>query len=88
MANNSSSKKRIQQSHVRMLRNRVRKERLKQSLRAYTDALKSGDKELASKELSNAQKALEKAGTKGILHRRAVDRKKSRLALALNKLGA
>ena len=88
MANNASSKKRARQTVIRTKRNRARKERLRLAIRKFNDALKAGKKEDAEKELTAAQRALDKAGTKGFMHRGTIARKKSRLALALNKMGA
>ncbi|MBN1257208.1 MAG: 30S ribosomal protein S20 [Planctomycetes bacterium] len=85
MAHSLSAKKRIRQNEKNRLRNRVRKEKLKKALRGFDEALKGDDKQVATEELKKVQKALDKAKTKGILHRRNVDRRKARLAKAVNR---
>lgn len=88
MAHSLSAKKRIRQNKKRMARNRVRKERLKSVTRSFTEAIDSGDEKKISEELSKVNKALDKAKTKGLLHRKTVDRKKSRLAKKANSVAS
>jgi small subunit ribosomal protein S20 len=88
MAHSLSAKKRIRQNEKRRLRNRGRKERLKRTLRGFHAALDGGDAGTITEELRKAHKALDKAQTKGILHRRSADRRKSRLARAANRAAA
>jgi len=85
MAHSLSAKKRIRQNEKRRLRNRGRKERLKTALRGFQSALQSGEPQAINEELRKAQKALDKAQAKGILHRCNADRRKGRLALAANR---
>lgn len=85
MAHSLSAKKRIRQNEKNRLRNRVRRERLKQALRSFDNAMNSGDSANIGAELQKAYKALDKARDKGILHRRTADRNKSRLARAANR---
>ncbi|MBN2711070.1 MAG: 30S ribosomal protein S20 [Planctomycetes bacterium] len=85
MANNASAKKRIRQSLKRTLRNRVRKERLKKVVKGFNKALESKDSGVIGTELKKVSGAIDKAGKKGLLHKNAVNRKKSRLAKAANK---
>ena len=85
MAHSLSAKKRIRQNEKRRLRNRVRKERLKKALRGFDEAIKGDDKQIVPDELKKVQRALDKAETKGILHRRNADRRKARLAKAANR---
>jgi small subunit ribosomal protein S20 len=85
MAHTLSAKKRVRQNHKRALRNRSRKERLKKAIRGFTSALEAGDAAAIDTELTKAQKAVDKARTKGILHRRNADRRKARLAQAANR---
>jgi len=85
MAHSLSAKKRIRENRKRYLRNRVRKERLKAAVRGFTDALSNGDSTEIEAQLRRAEAALDKAQTKGILHRRTVDRRKARLAKAAQR---
>lgn len=86
MPNIKSAKKRMRQSVKRTARNRVRKEKLKKALRSYRGALAAGDASVAAQELVKATRAVDKAGVKGILHKNTVNRKKSRLARAANRM--
>ncbi|MHC4870273.1 MAG: 30S ribosomal protein S20 [Planctomycetota bacterium] len=88
MAHSLSAKKRIRQNKKRMLRNRVRKERLKSATKAFDAALESGDAGKTNEALRNITKAIDKAKTKGILHRKTADRKKSRLSAKAAKLAS
>jgi small subunit ribosomal protein S20 len=85
MAHSLSAKKRVRQSEKRNLRNKVRKERIKKVIRTFDDAIKAGKEEDINTSLIAAQRAIDKAKTKGLFHRKTADRKKARLALAANR---
>jgi small subunit ribosomal protein S20 len=85
MAHSLSARKRIRQNEKHRRRNRGRRERLKGELRRFQSALESGDQGRIQEELAKAQKAVDKASTKGILHRRNADRRKARLAKAASR---
>ncbi len=86
MPNIKSAKKRMRQSVKRTARNRVRKEKLKKSVKAFRIAVTKGDAAAATSELKNAVRAVDKAGVKGILHKNTVNRRKSRMAKMVNRL--
>ncbi len=86
MAHSLSAKKRIRQSLKRRGRNRWRKEQLKGSLKGFEQAVASGSKDEAAGQLKAAYKALDRVAAKGVIHKNAASRKKSRLAKRLNKL--
>ncbi len=86
MAHSLSAKKRIRQSLKRRGRNRWRKEQLKGSLKGFEQAVASGSKDEAAGRLKAAYKALDRVAAKGVIHKNAASRKKSRLAKRLNKL--
>ncbi len=86
MPNIKSAKKRMRQSVKRTARNRVRKEKLKKSVKAFKTAVVKGDAAAASSELKNAVRAVDKAGVKGILHKNTASRRKSRMAKMVNRL--
>ena len=88
MALGRSAKKRVRQTERHTLRNKVRKEKLKKIVRKFADTVKGGDLNAAATELVQDQKATAKAGSKGWLHKRAVARRKSRLAKTLNRARA
>ncbi len=82
MANIASAKKRIKQTRKRTLRNRARKERLKKAVKGFQTCLASKDAAAIGEGLRKVSKVIDKAETKGILHKNAANRKKSRLAKA------
>ncbi len=88
MPRTRSAKKNLRKTSKRTLRNRWRKERLKKVLRDFQASLASKDASRISTSLTAAQRALDKAGSKGLLHRNTVARRKARLALAANKAKA
>lgn len=85
MANIKSAKKRIRQTKVRTLRNKIQKTMFRTAIRRFEQALESGDLEAAETALRFAQARLDRAAQKGAIHRNMAGRKKSRLAARLNK---
>ena len=88
MANHPSALKRHRQSEKRRLRNRAVKTRLRHLVRQVRSALSTRDAEAATKSFDTAARALDKAVTKGVLHRNSAARRISRLARALSQLRA
>lgn len=88
MPNIKSAKKRVRQTLKRTLRNRVRRERLRKALKTFRSTLEKGDTAQTADALKRVSKAVDKAGKKGILHKNAVNRKKSRLAKAAARAAA
>jgi len=86
VAHSLSAKKRIRQNEKRRLRNRARRSALKTRLRAFRDALVRADVELAETRFREACKLLDREADRGLIHRNAAARKKSRLARRLNQL--
>jgi small subunit ribosomal protein S20 len=87
VANIKSAKKRILISRVRTLRNASLKSALRTSIKKFEVAAKT-DREQAQLALTQAVQALDKAVTKGILHKNAAARKKSRLTKKFNSLAS
>ena len=85
MANHPSALKRHRQSEKRRLRNRALKTRLGHLVRAVRTAVASHDPD-AARTLARASRELDKAVTKGVLHRNSAARKISRLARAVGAL--
>lgn len=88
MAHSLSSKKRIRQNDARRIRNHARKQRLKTTVRQFTDALHEGNADGAKSMFSSVSKLLDQTAAKGTIHRNAAARRKSRLAKRLNKMSA
>jgi small subunit ribosomal protein S20 len=86
VAHSLSAKKRVRQDARRRGRNRWRKAQVRDAVRAFQEAMESGDKAKASEQLKQACRTLDKNAAKGTIHRNAADRKKSRLHKAMNKL--
>ena len=86
MAEHPSALKRHRQSVKRRLRNQAVRTQLKHLVRAVRAAIAVRDSKQAADSLSRATRALDKAVTKGVLHRNTAARKISRLALAVHQL--
>ena len=88
MAHSISAKKRIRQNKSHNARNRWRKERIKEAVRSFEDALGRQDTELAAERLKVVFKQLDQVAATGTIHKRTADRRKSRLTRKLNKASA
>ena len=88
MANTASARKRIRQTEKRTIRNRARKSRVRTFLRKVEQAIAGGDHDAAREALRAAQPELQRAATKGVMHRNMVSRKMSRLSARVKALGA
>jgi small subunit ribosomal protein S20 len=80
MANIDSQKKRNRQNEQARLRNKSMRSELKTRARAVTGAVESGDSATAQTALRDAQRRIDMAASKGMLHKRTAARRKSRLA--------
>ena len=79
MANIKSQIKRNRQNEKRRIRNRVFRGRARTFVKRARLGLDSGDKETAEATVLQAVKALDKAASKGVLHKNNAARRKSRL---------
>ncbi|HJQ83726.1 MAG TPA: 30S ribosomal protein S20 [Candidatus Binatia bacterium] len=86
MANHPSALKRHRQSEKRRLRNRAIKTRLRRLVRDVRAAVSTRDADAAAKTLAIAERALDKAVTKGVLHRNNAARRVARLAHAVSEV--
>ena len=86
MANTPQSKKRARQSERRQDVNKARRSRIRTFLRKVEEAISSGNQEVATTALRNAQPELARGITKGVLHKNTVARKMSRLAARVKSL--
>ena len=87
MANLKSAKKRVAVSELRRLRNRSQRSELR-TLVKKTQVAMDTDVEKAKGLLTLTIKELDRAASKGLLHKNAAARKKSRLMRRLNRLTA
>ncbi len=83
MPNIKSAIKRVKVSQKKNLRNRMIKSAMRTNVKKFSTALSAGEADAAL--LSATQGAVDKACTKGVIHKNAANRKKSRLAKAMNK---
>ena len=88
MANHKSALKRARQSEERRLRNRSRKTRMKNVLKAVEEAVAQKSPEAAATALKAAVSILDKAAGKGLIHKNKASRKISRLTRRVNALTA
>ncbi len=80
MANHKSAKKRARQDIKRNMRNKSQKSATKTCIKKLRLAISSKDKEKSKALLLETQKMLSKLSTKGIIHKKAISRKTSRLS--------
>ncbi|RNE49787.1 30S ribosomal protein S20 [Corynebacterium alimapuense] len=87
MANIKSQQKRVLTNEKSRQRNQAVRSAVRTEARKFRAAVEAGDKAAAELQLRAAGRALDKAVTKGVLHRNNAANKKSNMALAFNKLG-
>lgn len=88
MANIKSSKKRIKVAERNRLRNMSQRSALRTYIKRYQTALAAGDLARAEQELQLAVRKLDKAVTKGLIHKNKAARHKSRLMKQWNQAKA
>ncbi|MDY2942072.1 MAG: 30S ribosomal protein S20 [Varibaculum sp.] len=86
MANIKSQKKRIRTNEKRRLRNRAVKSELHTYVRKTREAIEAGNKEEADSWLRVASRKLDKAVSKGVIHKNQAANRKSKLAKQVNAL--
>lgn len=86
MANIKSVRKRAKQALVRRDHNMSLRTRVRSAIKDVKKALAAGNKGAAEKQMQQTQSAIDRVVAKGILHRNAGARHKSRLAQAVKGL--
>ena len=86
MANIKSKQKRIITNEKARRRNKSIRSAVRTEIRKFREAVATGDKAAAEKQLRVASRALDKSVSKGVFHRNNAANKKSRMAQALNKM--
>jgi small subunit ribosomal protein S20 len=86
MANIKSQIKRNRQNEARHERNKAVRSRLKTYSRRFRTAVDAGDKEAADAAFQTAARELDKAATKGVIHRNTAANRKSGMAKRLQAL--
>jgi small subunit ribosomal protein S20 len=85
LPNIKSAEKRVRQNVKRELRNRRTKSMLKTTIRRFEETLQSGDMEEAKVTLNAAVRQIDRAATRGVVHKNTAARKKSRLSRIFNQ---
>ena len=86
MANIASQMKRIKTNAKRTERNKAYKSELRTWIRHFRDAAAAGNKEEAGKALALASRKLDKAVSKGVIHKNQAANKKSAMAQTFNEM--
>ena len=80
MANIKSAMKRVKVSRRQNLRNRMVLSATKTAIKKFDQALESNDRAAIEEAYTAAVSKVDKAVTKGVIHRNAANRKKAQLA--------
>jgi small subunit ribosomal protein S20 len=86
VANIKSQIKRIKTNEKRRLRNQAVKSSVKTAIRKFREAAEAGDKEKAIELQRVAARKLDKAASKGVIHKNQAANKKSAMAKRVNAL--
>ncbi|MBX5478498.1 30S ribosomal protein S20 [Pyrinomonas methylaliphatogenes] len=86
MPNHKSAEKRMRQNEKRRRINRSNRSRLRTAIKKFRAALTSGDYQAAQQLLPQTISIIDKSVQKGVIHRNAAARYKSRLTSRLNQL--
>ena len=86
MANIKSQIKRIKTNEKARLRNKSVKSSLKTAIRKFREAADAGNTEAAATLARDAGMALDKAASKGVIHKNQAANKKSAIAKQVNAL--
>ncbi|HEY6106675.1 MAG TPA: 30S ribosomal protein S20 [Anaeromyxobacteraceae bacterium] len=88
MANTRSAEKRNRQAQHRRARNLHVRTGVKGAVKKVREAVAQGDAAQAKEALHQASRVIDRAASKGVLHRNAASRKIARLSRAVAHLGA
>jgi len=86
VANIKSKVKRNKTNELARLRNQSVKSSLRTAVRSFREAAEAGDKDRAGELLASTNRKLDKAASKGVIHKNQAANKKSALARAFSKL--
>ncbi len=86
MANIKQQKKRVLTNEKRRLRNKSVRSATRTEMRKFREAVESGDKAAAEAQLRVASRKLDKAVSKGVIHKNQAKNRKSSISKKLNKL--
>ena len=86
MANTASARKSARQSEIRRKRNASLSSTMRTAIKNVKKAVSTGDKAAAATALTNSMSKIDRTAAKGVIHRNAAARHKSRLAQAIKSL--
>lgn len=86
MANIKSQIKRNRQNETRRVRNKSFRSELKTRIKSAVDAAQAGDTAAAEEALRVAQRRIDVAASKGVIHRNTAARRKARLTQEVRDL--
>jgi small subunit ribosomal protein S20 len=86
MANIKSAKKRAKQAVERREHNMSLRTQVRTAMKSVKKAVAGGNKDLAARTLRDSQRVIDRIVAKGVMHRNAGNRHKSRLAHAVKGL--
>ncbi len=85
VANIKSQKKRILTAEKARVRNKAVKSELRTAVRAFREAVAAGDAEKTAAALKHASRKLDKAASKGVIHKNQAANRKSAIAKIATK---
>ncbi len=85
MAHTKSARKRVRQNREQRLRNRHHRSRLRTAVKRLRAAVAAGDREATDERLPQTLALLDRMAGRGIVHRNAAARTKSRLSRLVNR---
>lgn len=88
MANHKSAEKRVRQTVRRNEVNRRNRSRLRTQIKSLRAAIEDGDQDQAKALLAKTVSVIDKSIQKGVIHRNAAARYKSRLTTTVNEMSA
>ncbi len=88
MANTKSAQKAARVTARRTEINKAQRSRLRSTVRTVETAIAAGDKVAAEQALKAAEPVMMRAAQKGVVHKKTMSRKVSRLAARVKSIGA
>ena len=86
MANIKSQMKRVKTNEKRRQRNKSVKSAVRTAIRRFREAVEAGDTEQIIARQRSASRALDKASSKGVIHRNQAANKKASMARRVNSI--
>ena len=87
MPNIKSAKKRVLVNQAKAMQNKAAKSALKTDIKKFEAAVVEGNRSEAEGAYKVAEKSIDKAAAKGLMHKNNAAHKKSALTLKLNQIG-